>query len=34
MEVLATGFAIDGIIALGILIWLHTRNGKKWLREM
>lgn len=34
MEAVAFGFALAQTIALGILIWLYSKPGKKWLQQM
>lgn len=34
MEVLAILFLITTIISGGILLWLYTKSGKKWLANL
>ncbi len=34
METLITLFAVLGAIGLGIGIWLNTKSGKKWLKDL
>ena len=34
MEILAILFGVTTVISGGILLWLHTRNGKKWLANL
>ncbi len=33
-EMLGVVFTIGVIIGAGILIWLNTKSGKKWLEEL
>lgn len=34
MNMLAATFLIGSVIGVAILIWLHTKSGKKWLNEL
>lgn len=34
MNALAFGFTLSAIIAIGFYLWLFTKSGKKWLREL
>lgn len=34
MEVLALTFLFLSVIATGIMIWLNTKSGKKWLNGL
>lgn len=34
MEILAILFGITTLISGGILLWLHTKGGKKWLTDL
>lgn len=34
MEVLAILFGLTTLISGGILIWLHTKSGKKWMANL
>ncbi len=34
MNMLGVVFTIGVIIGAGILIWLNTKSGKKWLEEL
>ncbi len=27
-------FAVGSLIGIGLIIWLHTKNGKKWLASL
>lgn len=34
MEMLGAIFTVGLIIAVGFLIWLHSKPGKKWLADL
>ena len=34
MEYMAFGFILSAIIAIGFYLWLFTKSGKKWLRDL
>ena len=34
MNMLGVVFTIGGIIGGGILLWLNTKRGKKWLESL
>lgn len=34
MEALILLFSIALVIGVGVLIWLNTRNGRKWLASL
>lgn len=34
MVTLLIFFATTAVISLGILIWLYTKSGKKWLENL
>ena len=34
MDFMIAFFSIGSVIALGIVIWLHTKRGKKWLESL
>ncbi len=34
MDMLAATYIIGSIIGVGILVWLSTKAGKKWLQNL
>lgn len=34
MDYLITLFSVGSIICIGILIWMNTKSGKKWLQSL
>ncbi len=34
MDFMIAFFSIGSVIALGIVIWLNTKRGKKWLESL
>ncbi len=34
MDMLAATYIIGSIIGLGILVWLYTKSGKRWLQNL
>ena len=34
MEMLAVTFVWFSIIVTGMIIWIHTKRGKRWLDEL